>query len=111
MQPTLRLLTLRRLPLHITFFSRSSCALCTNARDTLSRVWEERPFEFKEIDVMDGGGKWKDAYEFDVPVIHVAKTIGPEHNGPVSKEVKKLMHRFSEEQVKEVMEKVMDGDA
>jgi glutaredoxin len=62
---------LKRLPVHLTFFTRSSCALCHNARDILAQSWERRPFEYTEIDVMTTRDtKWKDAYEFDVPVTY-----------------------------------------
>lgn len=53
----------------ITLFTRENCGLCTEARSVLSKVWDERPFQYAEIDIMQPGGKeWK-AYEFDVPVV------------------------------------------
>ncbi|KAH0607321.1 uncharacterized protein H6S33_003309 [Morchella sextelata] len=97
---------LPRLPIHITFFSRSSCALCTNARQNLADAWKLRPFEFAEIDVMEPGQqKWKDVYEFDVPVIHVSKT----GKGGVVEEVKKkLMHRFTPEEIVKAWDEVRE---
>lgn len=54
----------------ITFFYRQNCALCDNAKQTLSNVWDKRPFHYTEIDVMSAGQqKWKDVYEFDTPVV------------------------------------------
>ncbi|CCX06527.1 hypothetical protein FPQ18DRAFT_396640 [Pyronema domesticum] len=98
---------LPRLPVHLTFFSRASCALCTNARQILAQAWERRPFEYVEIDVMTTPEKkWKDAYEFDVPVIHVVPTIGKEAMGDITEEGKKLMHRFSVDEVTSVLEEV-----
>jgi len=33
-------------------------------------VWDKRPFEYKELDVMtDEGKSWRDLYEFDTPVV------------------------------------------
>jgi glutaredoxin len=111
MHATRRLLSsLPRLPVHVTFFSRASCALCHNARNVLAAAWEKRPFEYVEIDVMTTQDtKWKDAYEFDVPVIHVVPTVGEgKALGEVGegKEGRKLMHRFSTEEVVSVLEEV-----
>jgi glutaredoxin len=54
----------------ITFFSRQSCGLCNQAREVLSDVWDARPFEFKEVDIMKPEAKgWLDLYDFDVPVV------------------------------------------
>lgn len=36
----------------------------------LSNVWDARPFEFKEVDIMKPEAKgWLDLYDFDVPVV------------------------------------------
>lgn len=36
----------------------------------MSKVWDRRPFEYTEIDVMaPGQTKWKNLYEFDTPVV------------------------------------------
>jgi hypothetical protein len=36
----------------------------------LSEVWDVKPFEFKEIDVMRPEEKnWRNLYEFDTPVV------------------------------------------
>lgn len=36
----------------------------------LSGVWDARPFEFKEVDIMKPEAKgWLDLYDFDVPVV------------------------------------------
>jgi hypothetical protein len=56
--------------LRITLFTRANCSLCDNAKTVLSRVWERRPFEYREIDVMKPEERaWKDLYEFDTPVV------------------------------------------
>lgn len=69
MQPTARFLQACR----ITLFTRANCSLCTNAKHTLSAVWDTRPFAYKEIDVMTPEGKvWRDLYEFDTPVVRLS---------------------------------------
>ena len=74
MYPSTRLL---QSSCRITFFTRANCSLCTNAKQILSSVWDVRPFEYKEIDVMkenDEAKSWRDLYEFDTPVVssHIA---------------------------------------
>lgn len=55
--------------LRMTLFIRQNCSLCTDAKDVMSKVWDRRPFEYTEIDVMaPGQTKWKNLYEFDTPV-------------------------------------------
>ncbi|KAI0841207.1 hypothetical protein F5Y06DRAFT_215533 [Hypoxylon sp. FL0890] len=67
MRATCRLLQTCR----ITLFTRENCGLCTEARSVLSNVWDARPFQFKEIDIIksDTKERWRDLYEFDVPVV------------------------------------------
>ncbi|KAG9246314.1 glutaredoxin domain-containing protein [Calycina marina] len=103
MHPSARLFT--QLPCRITFFTRSNCSLCINARQTLSNVWDTRPFFYKEIDVMTPEGKlWKDLYEFDTPVIHVRSSAKEEESPYLASKAVKLMHRFTEEEVKSKMD-------
>jgi len=62
--------TLRTLACRVTLFTRQNCSLCEDAKQTLSRVWDRRPFEYDEVDVMASShGKWKAVYEFDTPVV------------------------------------------
>ena len=56
----------------MTLFIRQNCSLCTDAKDVMSKVWDRRPFEYTEIDVMaPGQTKWKNLYEFDTPVVRL----------------------------------------
>jgi hypothetical protein len=56
--------------LRMTLFIRQNCSLCTDAKDVMSKVWDRRPFEYTEIDVMaPNQTKWKNLYEFDTPVV------------------------------------------
>ncbi|QSZ28941.1 hypothetical protein DSL72_003448 [Monilinia vaccinii-corymbosi] len=103
MHPTTRLLQACR----ITFFTRANCSLCTNAKDTLFKVRETRPFVYQEIAVMEEGQKhWKDLYEFDTPVIHVSRGDAGEEQSELASKARKLMHRFTEEEVKAKMDEV-----
>ncbi len=66
MRPSSRLLQACR----ITLFTRSNCSLCTDAKSSLSTVWDARPFEYTEVDVMKPDqGAWRNLYEFDTPVV------------------------------------------
>ena len=38
-----------------TLFIRQNCSLCTDAKEVMSKVWDRRPFEYTEIDVMAPG--------------------------------------------------------
>lgn len=54
----------------ITLFTRSGCSLCTTAKSTLQEIQKKRPFEYAEVNIMESGQQqWKDAYEFDTPVV------------------------------------------
>lgn len=64
--------TSRLLECRITFFTRSPCGLCDTAKAVVQNVKSKKPFEYKEINVMDNGqDKWKSIYEFDTPVVCV----------------------------------------
>ena len=61
---------LRQYVCRLTLFTRANCGLCDNAKQVLSNVWDRRPFEYEEVDVMAASqSKWKDLYEFDTPVV------------------------------------------
>lgn len=69
MRPTL-LLRQQQWVLRLTFFTRPNCGLCTEAKEVMSKVWDRRPFEFTEVNVMaPKQDKWKALYEFDTPVV------------------------------------------
>ncbi len=57
-------------PIRITYFTRDGCQLCVNAKETLAKVWERKPFDYKEINVMKPDQVvWRNVYEFDTPVV------------------------------------------
>lgn len=92
----------------ITLFTRENCGLCTQARSVLSDVWDARPFEYQEVDIIksDSVPRWRDLYEFDVPVIHVSKATAPEEHPKSASQAVKLMHRFTVDDVKSKMDHV-----
>ena len=51
--------------------------------------------------MLPGNETWKNAYEFDVPVLHVREDE--------SGEPKKLFHRFTEKEVERVIDSVEDN--
>ncbi|KAG6363178.1 hypothetical protein INS49_008274 [Diaporthe citri] len=107
MRATSRLL---QLPCRITLFTREHCGLCVSARSVLSDVWDSRPFVYKEVDIVKPAAQqWKDLYDFDVPVIHVSKADSPEEDPKLAPKASKLMHRFTPEQVKAMMDKAEEG--
>ncbi|KAF2085183.1 hypothetical protein K490DRAFT_47324 [Saccharata proteae CBS 121410] len=88
----------------VTLFTRQGCGLCDNAKATLMKVQQQRPFEYEEIDVMaPGKASWKLLYELDVPVAHI---------GPVTEKLlytpqeNKLWHRFDQNQIKAALDRI-----
>lgn len=54
----------------LTLFTRANCSLCEDAKSILARVRARKPFEYREINVMDEEAKaWRNVYEFDTPVV------------------------------------------
>lgn len=115
---------LRQFACRVTLFTRDNCSLCTDAKAVLSKVWDRRPFEYDEINVMAIDQKiWRDAYEFDTPVVgerddcikasltrvqvHVDKTKEGNMRFTTSKQALKLMHRFKEDEIEKLMDKAM----
>ncbi|TRX88204.1 hypothetical protein FHL15_010893 [Xylaria flabelliformis] len=92
----------------ITLFTRQNCGLCSDARSVLSDVWDARPFQFNEVDIVksETGRQWRDLYDFDVPVIHISKSSVPEEQPQSVSEAVRLMHRFTAEQVQAKMDQV-----
>lgn len=67
MQATSRL---AQLILRLTLFTHDHCSLCVPVKEAMSRVWDRRHFEYREVDIHDPkNSKWKSLYEFDIPVV------------------------------------------
>ncbi|KAL2059625.1 hypothetical protein ABVK25_000918 [Lepraria finkii] len=103
MRPTVRLL---QHTARITLFTRQDCGLCDTAKSVLNSLGKKRSFEYNEIDVMaPEQEQWKNAYEFDVPVVHIQRVFHTYSKPDIATEACKLMHRFNEDEV----EKLIDG--
>jgi len=50
--------------------------------------------------------KWRDLYEFDTPVIYINASKLGEEKPEIASKAKKLMHRFTEEQIIGKMDEV-----
>uniref|UniRef100_A0A381LHQ9 Glutaredoxin-like protein n=1 Tax=Blumeria graminis f. sp. tritici 96224 TaxID=1268274 RepID=A0A381LHQ9_BLUGR len=86
--------------IRITLFTRVNCSLCVDAKKTLADVQKIRPFEYREINVMDPESLgWRDIYEFDVPVVSISASSQGEECTKLSSHAQKLMHRFKPQDV------------
>ncbi|MCJ1243626.1 hypothetical protein MMC30_000823 [Trapelia coarctata] len=89
----------------ITLFTRANCSLCSTAKTVISNLGKKRSFEYTEVDVMASGQQqWKDLYEFDTPVVHVQRIFHTYSKPDIATEARKLMHRFSEEEVEALID-------
>ncbi|CCE85793.1 Piso0_005423 [Millerozyma farinosa CBS 7064] len=90
-------------PVKLTFFSKDTCQLCTNAKEVLDKAMHHQHIRAKEldlelVDIMDPkNSKWFDMYCYDVPVLHIER---PDENKPV-----KFMHYFDEGKIVEEINK------
>ncbi|KAF7126219.1 hypothetical protein CNMCM5793_002714 [Aspergillus hiratsukae] len=84
----------------VTLFTRAGCGLCDTAKHAVTQLHKRRPFDYSELDIMAPENKsWKDVYEFDVPVLHVQSALKDQLSDP-----KKLFHRFTEQEVENLVE-------
>ncbi|KAL1996713.1 hypothetical protein VTN49DRAFT_7578 [Thermomyces lanuginosus] len=89
----------------LTLFTRAHCGLCDTAKRTLSKIQQQRQIDYKEVDIMAPENKrWKDVYEFDVPVLHVEPAV--QQNADSTRELRKLFHRFTEQEVEKAMDEI-----
>jgi len=59
-----------------------------------------------------GQDRWKDAYDFDVPVLHIDRVADTGQNfEPSLGAAKKLMHRFTVEEVENAVREVGEASA
>ena len=53
-------------------FTRAGCHLCEAAREIIERTRVIIPFGFEQVDIDDPANEqWLDAYDHEVPVIHI----------------------------------------
>lgn len=87
----------------LTFFTKETCMLCTNARNILFETLKKDSLKDKDIklniiDIMKEENKnWFDVYCYDVPVLHIDR---PNQKKPV-----KFMHYFYEDKLLEEFNK------
>lgn len=56
----------------IILFTRANCTLCDESKLVLSTVWNKKPVDYHETNVMARGQRqWKDLYKFDTPVLRL----------------------------------------
>lgn len=93
----------RLLNVALTFFTKETCMLCTNARGILFETLKNEELKNKKIDlnIIDimkpENSKWFDVYCYDVPVLHVDRDT---QDQPV-----KFMHYFHEDKLLEEFKK------
>jgi glutaredoxin len=96
----------------LTLFTRSNCSLCDVAKSKIAEVQRKRAIEYHEVDVMAPGQKqWKQLYQYETPVLHVERVLHPSSAPTVVTEAKKLWHRFSTEDIENLVDEMEQGAA
>lgn len=103
---------------HLTLFTRASCGLCDVAKSRIAefnKKNQQQPtttIDYTEIDIAKPDHqKWKDVYDFDVPVLHIDRVA--EQDGARDFETsldaaRKLMHRFTAEEIVTAVDQVLE---
>lgn len=84
------------------------------AKSRIVEVQKRRPIHYAEIDIIDPGQqKWRDVYEFDVPVLHIDRVASEKHAAPETTidAAKKLWHRFTVEEVEKAVDELEQGSS
>ena len=100
---------LRLAKVQLTLFTRANCGLCDVAKSRLVEFKKlSNSVQYSEIDIMDPGQQnWRDAYDFDVPVLHIDPAADPGNDfQPTLDAAKKLMHRFTVKEIDQAVRKV-----
>ncbi|KAL6251453.1 hypothetical protein RBB50_001662 [Rhinocladiella similis] len=99
MRPSLALRAVR-----LTLFTRPECGLCDVAKSRLMEFRQLRTVDYAEINIDTPEQKqWKNVYDYDVPVLHIDKDNS---KAVTLKAAKKLMHRFTTEDVAKAVDEV-----
>ncbi|KAJ5098767.1 hypothetical protein N7532_005768 [Penicillium argentinense] len=89
----------------LTLFTRAGCGLCDNAKATVTKLHKRRPFEYIETYIDEPGNKkWKDVYDFDVPVLHVQSVGEGLPKEAELSDARKLFHRMTEQEVEKLVD-------
>lgn len=96
---------LRMYSARLTLFTKADCGLCDTAKARLAQVQKRRAVEYSEVDIMSKENhNWFNMYAFDVPVLHVSRVMHTYSKPDIVSEEKKLMHRFTEEEVEALID-------
>lgn len=96
---------LRMYTAQLTLFTKNDCGLCVTAKERLVAVQKRRTVEYNEVDIMkEENKKYYDMYAFDVPVLHVSRVFHTYAKRNIVSDERKLFHRFSEQQVEELID-------
>ena len=89
----------------LTLFTKADCGLCVTAKQRVDAVRARRTVDYTEVDIMEKDNKkWFNGYAFDVPVLHVSRVFHTYSKPDIVSEERKLMHRFSEQEIEEMMD-------
>jgi len=104
MRPTLARLSAGT---RLTLFTRANCGLCDTAKLRIQEFQKNRStLDYSEIDISSPGHqKWRDVYDFDVPVLHIDKGLQQDETTTLDA-AKKLMHRFTVEEIEAAVAQV-----
>lgn len=62
--------------LRLTLFTHDHCSLCHSVKGVMSRVWDRRHFDYREVDILaPENSRWKKLYEMDIPVVSVVGSL------------------------------------
>lgn len=104
-------LILRMYSARLTLFTKSDCGLCDTAKTRLAEVQKRRTIEYSEVDIMkEENKKYFNMYAFDVPVLHVNRVQYTYSKPDIVTLEKKLMHRFTVEEVENLIEEAEQRD-
>ncbi|ETN46320.1 uncharacterized protein HMPREF1541_00504 [Cyphellophora europaea CBS 101466] len=105
-------LALRMYTAQLTLFTRANCGLCDVAKARIDEVLKKRTVDYNEVDIIaEGNQKWRNMYEFDVPVLHVERVMHTYSKPNIVTEAQKLMHRFTVEEVEKLIDETEQGSA
>ena len=77
----------------------------TTPRKPSSSLHKRRPFEYIETYVDEPENKkWKDVYDFDVPVLHVQSVKEGLPKEATLSDERKLFHRMTEQEVEQLVD-------
>lgn len=94
----------------LTLFTRANCGLCDVAKTRIQEFQKRKsPIDYSEIDISaPGNEKWRNVYDFDVPVLHIDGALSQAETTTLDA-AKKLMHRFTVEEIETAVAKVEEN--